>query len=75
MGTSEGISRYKQGLFTSYSTEDGLGGSEVYALLEVQNGALWIGTNATIQYGVGHGLSRFNGTEFYQLHCGRWFGG
>ncbi len=43
--------------FESFSIEDGLPQSEIYALVQTHDGAIWVGTN-------GGGLARFNGKEF-----------
>ena len=43
--------------FKTYSSPEGLGQSQVYALLEDQEGYIWMGTQ-------GGGLSRFDGLEF-----------
>ena len=43
--------------FRSYSLEEGLPQSQVQALIQDQQGNLWVGTN-------GGGLCRFNGKEF-----------
>jgi len=43
--------------FQTYSVSEGLGQSQVYALIEDQNGYLWMGTQ-------GGGISRFDGQNF-----------
>lgn len=52
-----GLSRFKDGTFTTYTTANGLPDDTVRALLEDRTGALWIGTN-------GGGVSRFQGGKF-----------
>jgi ligand-binding sensor domain-containing protein/signal transduction histidine kinase len=46
-----GLSRFKDGVFTSFDTDDGLANDIVRTLFEDSRGTLWIGTN--------DGLSRF----------------
>ena len=43
--------------FETYSLEDGLPQSEIIALIQTHEGAIWVGTN-------GGGMARFNGEEF-----------
>jgi diguanylate cyclase (GGDEF)-like protein len=52
-----GLSRFKDGAFTTYTTGNGLPDDTIRALLEDRGGALWIGTN-------GGGLSRLQGGRF-----------
>jgi ligand-binding sensor domain-containing protein/two-component sensor histidine kinase len=43
-GTDGGLVRYKDGAFTSYSTQNGLSNDNVGSLLEDREGSLWVGT-------------------------------
>jgi diguanylate cyclase (GGDEF)-like protein len=52
-----GVSRLKDGAFTTYTTENGLPEDTVRVVLEDREGALWIGTN-------GGGLSRLRDGRF-----------
>ncbi|QXD15837.1 response regulator [Rhodocaloribacter litoris] len=52
-----GLTRYRDGTFTTYTTADGLPSDLVRALYEDRQGHLWIGT-------IDGGLSRFDGTAF-----------
>lgn len=44
--TNGGLSRYRAGNITNFTTRDGLAANEVRALLEDRHGRLWVGTNA-----------------------------
>lgn len=55
----KGLIRYDGHEFVTFSTEDGLAGNTVRGLVEDDNGALWIGTNA--------GVSIFDGESFTTL--------
>jgi ligand-binding sensor domain-containing protein/signal transduction histidine kinase len=53
IGTSGGgLTRYRDGVFTNFSTEQGLSSDHVQALWQDRDGALWIGTR-------GGGLNRY----------------
>jgi PAS domain S-box-containing protein len=52
-----GLTRLKNGTFTTYTTRDGLGHDVVFALYEDRNRNLWIGTH-------GGGLSRWRDGRF-----------
>lgn len=56
VGTSSGLSRFKDGSFTSFTARDGLAGDSVQALAEDAEGAHWVGTS--------DGLSRFKDGKF-----------
>ncbi|OJJ14115.1 hypothetical protein BKI52_44120 [marine bacterium AO1-C] len=56
IGTKEGLSFYKDGIFKNYSTRDGLISNNCTQLLIDHNGLLWIGTSK--------GLSCFDGQRF-----------
>jgi diguanylate cyclase (GGDEF)-like protein len=57
IGTREGgLSRLREGSFSSYTTADGLGGSFVRCLAEDRDGTLWVGTDS--------GVSRFRDGRF-----------
>lgn len=51
-----GVARLRDGVFTSYSTQDGLPSDTVTAMRKVPGGPLWIGTPA--------GLAAFDGERF-----------
>ncbi len=57
IGTVSGLSRYRDGSFTSFTTKDGLAGSAVRSLLAGRDGSLWIGTD-------GGGLGRLKDGKF-----------
>ncbi len=58
IGTSAGgLTRYRDGAFTTYSTREGLANDSVLALHVDRSGALWIGTR-------GGGLARFDHERF-----------
>lgn len=44
-GTNGGLSRWRSGQITNFTTRDGLATNEVRALLEDRHGRLWVGTN------------------------------
>jgi ligand-binding sensor domain-containing protein/signal transduction histidine kinase len=52
IGTSEGLARWKDGVMTSFSTQNGLPGNAVRALVESANSYLWVWTD--------QGLARLN---------------
>jgi PAS domain S-box-containing protein len=51
-----GLSRFKDGRFTAYTTSDGLSHGMVRALCGAKDGSLWVGTNS--------GLNRFKDGRF-----------
>ncbi|OGG52531.1 MAG: hypothetical protein A3F84_25425 [Candidatus Handelsmanbacteria bacterium RIFCSPLOWO2_12_FULL_64_10] len=51
-----GVLRRKAGAWTTFTTEDGLVGNDVWAILESEDGALWFGTTT--------GVSRFDGRSW-----------
>lgn len=55
--TDGGITRFKNGKFTTYTTENGLGGDDTMCSVEDAQGNIWIGTSQK-------GLSRFKDGEF-----------
>jgi ligand-binding sensor domain-containing protein len=57
---SHPVSSYLRKTFT---IEDGLPTNEVHAILQTQNGFLWLGTEA--------GLARFDGQHFTPINIGR----
>ncbi len=52
-----GLSEFKDGKFTNYSTREGLSGNYVRSIYEDADGTLWIGT-------YGEGLSRYKDGQF-----------
>ena len=44
IGGREGLTSYKDGVFTTYTTKDGLPDNDVKAVLEDRDGNVWIGT-------------------------------
>lgn len=54
-----GVSRYKDGKWSSYSSQDGLAGDLVYSIAKGKDGALWFGTD--------RGVSRFDGKSWSSL--------
>lgn len=55
-GTLNGLVRYYEGQFRTYTTKDGLAGNTVRAIVKDKSGRLWVGTNS--------GLDIFNGDRF-----------
>jgi ligand-binding sensor domain-containing protein len=55
-GTRNGVSRYDDTGFTTYTVEDGLAGYRVMCMLEDRQGDLWFGTE--------RGISRYDGHTF-----------
>jgi PAS domain S-box-containing protein len=53
----EGLVKYENNRFTTYTTADGLSNNSIRALAEDQDGSLWIGTR-------GGGLNRFKDGKF-----------
>ncbi len=51
IGGGDGLRRFKDGILTSFSIDDGLAGNDVKTIIEARAGGLWIGTY--------DGLSRF----------------
>jgi PAS domain S-box-containing protein len=51
-----GLSRFKDGKFTAYTTQQGLSNNDIQAIGESKDGSLWIGTNS--------GLNRFKDEKF-----------
>jgi ligand-binding sensor domain-containing protein/AraC-like DNA-binding protein len=45
---SEGLFRYKDGVFTQYGSEWGLAGKAIYRILEDNRGSLWLSSNSGI---------------------------
>src|SRR5213596_2809565 len=52
-----GLTRFRDGEFTTYSTRDGLSGNDLRSICEDRAGYLWVGT-------VGGGLNRFRDGRF-----------
>ncbi|MBR9990781.1 MAG: hypothetical protein KFH98_13555, partial [Gemmatimonadetes bacterium] len=57
IGTTDGLSRFSGGRFTSFTAADGLAATHVRAIHEDRDGTLWIGT-------YGGGLHRFRDDAF-----------
>lgn len=57
IGTTGGMSRFKDGRFTNYTIAEGLSHNHVRAIYEDSDGTLWIGT-------YGGGLNRFKNGKF-----------
>ena len=51
-----GVSRYADGIWTTFTTSDGLAGDVVYSMAQGPDGVYWFGTN--------NGLSRFDGSNW-----------
>ena len=51
-----GVSRFKDGMWSTYTMADGLAGDIVYAIAQGPDGAYWFGTN--------NGLSRYDGAAW-----------
>src|SRR5262249_37454268 len=60
IGTSGGLSRFKDGAFTNYTTKDGLSHNHIRDIVQTADGAIWIGT-------YGGGLSRFKDGKFVRI--------
>jgi signal transduction histidine kinase len=81
---SGGVSRYKDGSFTTYTVEDGLASNTVAAIAEAADGTLWFGTPngvSTWAAGTWRRLRRENGlpsnevnTLFEDAAGGMWVG-
>ena len=54
--TSGGVYRLKDGVWTNYTTQDGLASDQVLQVEATSDGALWFGTDS--------GLSRFDGNQW-----------
>jgi ligand-binding sensor domain-containing protein len=54
--TKEGIYMYDGNTFTNYTKKNGLCGSQIWTVIESDNGLLWFGTD--------HGICAFDGKEF-----------
>lgn len=59
-GTVSGANRYKDGVFTSFSSKDGLSNDNVRDIREDTDGTLWFGT-------YGGGLNRFKDGKFFAI--------
>ena len=57
IGTTAGLTRFKENVFSTVTTKDGLVSNDVKTLFEDTDGALWIGTS--------DGLSRFKDGKFF----------
>jgi ligand-binding sensor domain-containing protein/signal transduction histidine kinase len=57
IGTLAGLSRFKDGRFTSFSTSDGLCSNKVLSVYEDSHGTIWIGTEG--------GVSTLEGGKFH----------
>lgn len=44
VGTDSGLARFKRGVWTAFSTHQGLSDNDVRALCETKDGSIWIGT-------------------------------
>jgi len=55
-GTLNGLVRYQEGYFRTYTTKDGLDGNMVRAIVKDRSGKLWVGTNS--------GLDSLDGEKF-----------
>lgn len=55
-----GVWKYQEGIFTNYTTQDGLTSNAVNTIYKDNNGELWFGTDA-------HGLCTFNGSTFREV--------
>ncbi len=58
--TKEGVSRYSNGTFTHFGTAQGLPESEIYAVLPLPTGEVWLGSD-------GGGLCRYKDGRFNTL--------
>jgi ligand-binding sensor domain-containing protein len=56
LGTRGGLSRYDGEHFVNFTTRDGLAADRINALVEDEDGAIWIGTQ--------RGLNRYDGHRF-----------
>lgn len=57
--TLEGVFKYNGSSFKRYTTKDGLCGNQVWAILEANDGTIWLGTES--------GLCKFNGKTFESI--------
>jgi signal transduction histidine kinase/ligand-binding sensor domain-containing protein/DNA-binding NarL/FixJ family response regulator len=61
IGTSGGgLTRYREGRFTSFTERDGLPASQVKSLMQDRHGRLWVGT-------IGGGLARLEGSRLVKV--------
>ncbi|MBW3564182.1 MAG: diguanylate cyclase [Acidobacteria bacterium] len=58
--SGEGLVRYREGVFTTFTREDGLLSNWIMALHEDSDGGIWIGTN-------GEGLNRYRDGKIAQI--------
>jgi ligand-binding sensor domain-containing protein/signal transduction histidine kinase len=58
-GTANGLKRMSSGVFTSYTTREGLPHNHIKAILETRTGALWIGTYDGVARFENGGLTTF----------------
>ena len=56
-GASNGLVRWRGGVFDFFTTQDGLSGNTVHVIVEDRRGDLWLGTEA--------GLTRYSGGRFF----------
>ena len=61
-GTINGVTRYTQGSFQTFTMEDGLASDAVGLIFEDQQGALWFGTGSPNLWS--GGVSRYDGSMF-----------
>jgi hypothetical protein len=59
-GTTSGVAMLADGIWTIYSTTDGLAGNSVFGEFQDRLGAMWFGTST--------GLSRFDGASWRSYH-------
>ena len=60
IGTVSGLSRFKDGVFTNYSTTDGLANENVRDIYQDDDGVIWFGT-------YGGGLNRYKDGKFFAI--------
>lgn len=64
-----GLKRFKNGQFTSYTTEQGLSSNFVYQILEDANGYFWIMAKTRVLRVSKEDLNRFAGGRTDSVHC------
>jgi signal transduction histidine kinase/ligand-binding sensor domain-containing protein len=65
--TSAGLSRFREGSFSNFTSREGLAGDAVQVVFEDADGAVWVGT--------AEGLSKFKDEKFESVNSQEWLAG